>query len=134
MNDQEGPGIFNQRAWSEGVPGAFKTFFVHHYPSFFGFAFSLLSDGQSARNVTTEAFFLLWKKRVDFDGEVNCKAFLFNTIRNHSLHYLKYLQQEPGTGGYMADKRGWPSLPPDALVEILAFAEGQEPPQVASEI
>ena len=118
---------FDRHAWIEGSIPVFKAFFFQYYPAFFPFAASLLPDRLSATHVTTEAFFLLWKKHKDLESLVNCKAFLYTTIRNHSLQYLKYLREDPDAGVYRADDQRWPALPDKDLVEILAYAEGYDP-------
>ena len=79
----------------EGAPQAFRELFFQYYPEFFSFARSLLGDKAVARNNTTNAFFLLWKKRAHFDSDRDGKAFLYNTIRNSCLNYLTYLQNNP---------------------------------------
>ena len=128
------PQDFDRHAWNEGAATVFRAFFFQYYSDFFSFAHSLLADRRSATNITTEALFLLWKKRKDLDSLVNARAFLYTTIRNHSLNYLKYLQQDPAAGKYTADRQGWPVLPDNIREEILAYAEGfNDPPQVAKE-
>lgn len=126
MHDQgrNVPGSFDVMGWKDGQPDVFTQFFVQYYPEFYSFALSLLENSQSAKNVSVEAMFLLWKKRGELETLVNCKTFLYNTVRHQSLMFLKFLQQDPGAGVYTADKRSWPILPAAVLVEILAFAEG----------
>lgn len=118
------PQGFDWHAWNEGAVTTFRAFFFQYYPHFFSFANALLSDRRSAADLTTEALFLLWKKRKDFDSLVNAKTFLYTTIKYHSLNYLKHLRQNPGAGEYTADPKGWPVLPDQVRDEILAYAGG----------
>lgn len=105
----------------EGSPQAFRKLFFQYYPEFFSFAHSLLADRLSSANITTEAFFLLWKKRSYLDTGKDIKAFLYNTIRNGCFNYLKYLQQYPDTGVYQAQNGMDPSFPEETLQELLAY-------------
>lgn len=119
---------FESLQWGKGQPASFAKFFFHYYPEYYDFSFSLLDNASSARNLVTEAFFLLWKKRPDVDTLVNCKAFLYNTVRQHCTQFLGYLQTTTsGATVYVSDKKSWPVLPVEVLIEVLAFAETYEP-------
>lgn len=104
-------------------PQAFRVFFLNHYAEFLSFSDLLLRDKRSAKNVTVAAFFLLWAKHDDFDNERNVKAFLYTTIRDNCLNYLRYLQEHPYTPEYTAETRFAGSLPAGILQELLVFSE-----------
>jgi len=105
----------------EGVPEAFKVLFFQYYPKFFSFADMLLQDRLSAKNVTMEALFLLWKRHADFESEKNVKAFLYLTVRNHCLNFIRYLQRNPGGGEYHPAGITAPPLPEAILQDIYHF-------------
>jgi RNA polymerase sigma-70 factor (ECF subfamily) len=105
----------------EGSPQAFKKLFFQYYPEFYAFAYSLLADKLSAANSATEAFFLLWKKRKYLESEKDIKAFLYNTIRNSCLNYLRYKQTNPDTGAYLPQNKMDASFPEETLQELLAY-------------
>jgi DNA-directed RNA polymerase specialized sigma24 family protein len=105
----------------EGDPEAFKVLFFQYYPEFFSFAGMLLQDRVSAKNVTMEALFLLWKKHADFSNEKNIKAFLYLTVRNHCLNFIRYLQKKPDAGEYRPLSTGAPLLPEAILQDIYHF-------------
>ena len=102
----------------EGSPEAFRDLFFQYYPAFFSFARSLVEDKVSAQNLTTEALSVLWLKRNDLSGDVNSRAFLYNTIRGNALSYLKYLQRMPDAGPYRPERSLDPSFPSSVLQEI----------------
>src|ERR1700732_3469839 len=102
MDELDGQA-FSIQDLKEGSPQAFKKFFLQFYAGFFSFAYSLLGDKTSAKSSTTDAFFLLWKKREHFDNVKDSKAFLYNTIRNSCLNYLTYLQKYPDTREYFPE-------------------------------
>ncbi|HEY4064342.1 MAG TPA: sigma factor [Puia sp.] len=105
----------------QGDPGAFKVLFFQYYPEFFSFADMLLQDRVSAKNVTMEALFLLWKKHADFSSEKNIKAFLYLTVRNHCLNFIRYQQRNPGAGEYHPAGITAPQLPDPILQDIYHF-------------
>lgn len=102
----------------EGSPAAYRDLFFRYYSSFFAFARSLVEDRASAQQLTSEALSILWLKRADVTGEINCRAFLYNTIRNHALGYLKHVHLHPDAGAYVADSKLDPVLPAEIAQEI----------------
>ncbi|HVW61774.1 MAG TPA: sigma factor [Puia sp.] len=89
----------------EGSPEAFKDLFFQYYPVFFTFAHSLVDDKASASQLTMEALSILWLKKADITGDTNNRAFLYRTIRNNALNYLKHLQRQPDAGIYVGEIR-----------------------------
>jgi len=106
----------------EGSPEAFRDLFFQYYPTFFSFAHSLVDDKISARNLTMEALSILWLKRADVAGEINNRAFLYSTIRNNALNYLKHLQRMPDAGIYVEEIKMDSFLSGDILQEIQDYA------------
>lgn len=102
----------------EGSPEAFRDLFFQYYPTFYSFAHSLVDDKASAQQLVMEALSILWIKRTDVAGDVNNRAFLYSTIRNNALNYLKHLQREPDAGGYVAERKMEALFPGDVLQEI----------------
>jgi len=105
----------------EGAAEAFKVLFFQYYSEFFSFADMLLQDRLSARNVTMEALFLLWKRHAEFESERGIKAFLYLTVRNHCLNFIYYLQKNPGCREYRPAGITAPPLPEDVLQDIYHF-------------
>lgn len=102
----------------EGSPEAFRALFFQYYPTFFTFAHSLVDDKASARQLTMEAMSILWLKRADLKGDINSRTFLYSTIRNNALNYLKHLQREPDAGIYVGEIKMDSFLPQSILQEI----------------
>ncbi len=105
----------------EGSTEAFKDLVFQYYPTFFTFAHSLVDDKSSAQQLTMEALALLWLKRSDIPGDINHRAFLYTTIRNHALNYLKHLQRHPDAGSYESERGIDSFLPPSVVREINVF-------------
>jgi DNA-directed RNA polymerase specialized sigma24 family protein len=111
---------FNQNAMTdqEGSPEAFRALFFQYYPTFYSFAHSLVDDKASAQQLVVEALSILWIKRADLVGDVNNRAFLYSTIRNNALNYLKHLQREPHAGTYVPERGMDALVSGDILQEI----------------
>ena len=103
-----------------GSPEALKVLLFQFYPELLSFAVMCLPDQNHlvARNVTLEAFFLLWERHTDFDREKTIKAFLYLAVRNKCLHALP--------SGSHTDR--WSVTPPssfprDILSDIFEYAD-----------
>jgi len=114
---EAGERDFSVQYLRHGIPEAFKVFFFEYYSELFSFSQMLLHDRVAARRITMEAFFLLWDKRSGFDSAKTIKAFLYLTVRNKCLCYLK------ASGDASQDEEVIPaSLPPELLRQLFAFA------------
>jgi DNA-directed RNA polymerase specialized sigma24 family protein len=100
-----------------GFPEALKVFFFEYYSELFSFSQMLLQQRAAARQITMEAFFLLWDKRTGFDSARTIKAFLYLTVRNKCLQHLK----TPGDASSLTESVP-SSLPPELLRQLVAFA------------
>jgi DNA-directed RNA polymerase specialized sigma24 family protein len=103
-----------------GFPDAFKVLFFQYYPEILSFAVMCLRDQDHlvARNVTLEAFFLLWERHSDFDTEKRIKAFLYLAVRNKCLHNLP-----SGARIDLPPVTPPSSLPPDLLRDIFDYTD-----------
>ncbi|HTI07010.1 MAG TPA: sigma factor [Puia sp.] len=100
---------------------SFKNLFYQYYPELFSFAYSLLGDRTSARRGTTGVFLLLWKKRGHFNNEKDTRAFLYSTIRNNCLNYLKFKQKNPDVKEYFPEMERDDTFPADVWQELSDF-------------
>jgi DNA-directed RNA polymerase specialized sigma24 family protein len=100
-----------------GFPEAFKVFFFEYYSELFSFSQMLLQHRVAARDITMEAFLLLWDRRTGFDSAKTIKAFLYLTVRNKCLQQLK-APADPSSPAEPIPA----SLPAGLLRELVAFA------------
>jgi DNA-directed RNA polymerase specialized sigma24 family protein len=107
----------------KGSPYVFSNFFTHSFSGFFTFASFLLHDKVSAKNATAGAFFQLWSRLGNFDNPEQIRAFLYTSIRDNCLDYLRYLQVEPAAKTYPPQPQFAASLPPAILKDLLDFTE-----------
>jgi DNA-directed RNA polymerase specialized sigma24 family protein len=104
------------------LPEAFKFIFFEHYPEFFSFSMMLLQQRREARQVTMEAFFLLWNRRRDFDSGKRIRAFLYLALRNKCLQRLKTGPEHRAGDGAVRMEVIPASLPTDVIRDVFAFA------------
>jgi len=103
-----------------GSPDAFKVLLFQFYPEYLSFAILCLrgQDHGLARNLTLEAFFLLWQRHSDFDREKTIKAFLYLAVRNKCLPY-----SPSGVRVGLSPQMPPSTLPPDILQEIFDYTD-----------
>ncbi|MCS3798818.1 RNA polymerase sigma-70 factor [Niastella sp. OAS944] len=77
-----------------GDPEALQTLLKHYYSALCLFAERLVGNSAAAEDIVGESFVKLWKKRTDFENHQNLKAFMYITIRNACLNYIKQAKRD----------------------------------------
>lgn len=67
----------------------FKLLFETLYPSLCLFANRYLHDMDLSKDIVQEVFIKIWKKKLDFKTHNATKAYLYTSVKNHCLNYLK---------------------------------------------
>src|ERR1700744_4571985 len=94
--------------FKRGKPHAFEIVFNRHYGALCYFAYEFLGERDAAEDVVTDVYIKLWTIREDFDHFRAIKSFLYVSVRNACLNYLRR--------GRMIDEHKR-SLEPDLLLE-----------------
>jgi RNA polymerase sigma-70 factor (ECF subfamily) len=81
-------------AFNKGVPEALHTLVKEYYKPLCLFADRLIKDSAAAEDIVGETFVKLWNRKGDFETVSNIKAFLYITVRNASLNFLKQAKRE----------------------------------------
>lgn len=75
-----------------GNEQAFEQLFRAQYPILCGYARKYLDDSDQAEEVVQEMFFNFWQKREKVEINISLEAYLFRSVRNSCLNYLKHLK------------------------------------------
>jgi RNA polymerase sigma-70 factor (family 1) len=75
----------------EGDEDAYTVFFKTYYAALCYFATQLIRDKPAAEDIVKDTFIKLWTKHKDFESPQNVKAFLYITVRNASLNFLRHM-------------------------------------------
>jgi len=78
----------------KGGPDALQSLLKQFYRPLCFFAERLVTDKTAAEDIVEESFIKLWNKRGDFESEQSIKAFMYITVRNACLNYLKQLKRD----------------------------------------
>jgi RNA polymerase sigma-70 factor (family 1) len=81
----------------QGDPDAYASFFNTFYSPLCYFAAQLVRDRPAAEDIVKDTFIKLWQKHTDFESPQNVKAFLYITVRNASLNFLRHMAVREST-------------------------------------
>jgi len=66
-----------------------KKIYESHYNELVRFAFKHLNNVHLAEDVVQDVFITLWEKRDSIDINKSVKSYMFTSVRNHSINYLR---------------------------------------------
>lgn len=72
-----------------GDVDAFRLVYDHFYLPVFRFARKYTGHHQVAEDITTDSFLKLWEQRAGFSEWAKLKSFLFTTVRNACINWLR---------------------------------------------
>lgn len=81
----------------QGDNEAYASFFNTFYAPLCYFATQLVRDKPAAEDIVKDTFIKLWQKHTDFETPQNVKAFLYITVRNASLNFLRHMAVREST-------------------------------------
>lgn len=73
---------------------SFRVFHQNNVRLFYHFGMRFIDDIEVVRDIVQDAFIALWERSGEFQEDAHRKAFLYTTIRNRSLNYLRDRQVE----------------------------------------
>lgn len=76
----------------KGDKKSFEVLFRDLYPALCAFARKLLNDMDSAEEVVQDVFFTIWKKRQEINVEHDLVSYIYTSVRNRCLAYLKRIK------------------------------------------
>lgn len=74
---------------SKGDKMAFRYLFDLYYDKLFHTAFYFLKSREVAEEAVADVFYSIWKKRSTLQHVENVENYLFITVKNQALHYLR---------------------------------------------
>jgi RNA polymerase sigma-70 factor, ECF subfamily len=80
-----------QRKIQNGDIKEFERLFGKYYEPLCHFAFKFLKDMDLAEDIVQEFFYNFWKNRESFNLRLSLNSYLYQSIRNNSLHLLRHL-------------------------------------------
>lgn len=75
-------------------PSAYHQLYDDYYKVLVLYAINFISARQASEDIVQELFSTMWEKRMKFLSYPSFRAYLYNSVRNASLNYLKHLNVE----------------------------------------
>ncbi len=73
---------------------AFEMIYNEQYKPLCHFAQRFVFDLDTAREIVQDVFFRIWEKRTSLPNDISLKSYLYTSVRNKCLDYLKHLNVE----------------------------------------
>jgi RNA polymerase sigma-70 factor (ECF subfamily) len=70
----------------------FESLFRSYYPQLIRFAESYIFDKQGCEDIVQNLFVYLWENSEKIDLEISLKSYLFQSVKNRCINYLRDLQ------------------------------------------
>ena len=88
MNQQEEKTLFERI--KKGDEKAFEILFHSYYGYLCLFAVKIINDRESAEEIVQDFFVKLWEKREKLQIETSVKNYLFRSVKNLCLNFIKH--------------------------------------------
>ncbi len=82
----------DMQALAEGNETAFEMLFRTYYQPLCQYAYSFLNDKDEAEEVVQSTFITVWEKRNDIRIETSMKSYLYRSVRNGCLNFIKHVK------------------------------------------
>ena len=82
---------------------AFEHLFMSLYPGMCNIANRYLNDEVQSKDIAQEAFIKLWGKRGELEDIISVKSYLYTTVRNLSLNYIRDNRKSMEIPGVLPD-------------------------------
>jgi len=84
-----------------GDESAFQALFDAYAESLLDFAFGYIGDVQVCEDIVQEVFVRIWRTRTKLNPELSLRAYLYRSVRNEALKYLRHEKVEREAEGYL---------------------------------
>jgi RNA polymerase sigma-70 factor (ECF subfamily) len=69
---------------------AFETLFKSHFKRLFAYAITILKEEAAAEEIVQNVFYKIWEKKGRVEIQSSVTAYLYRSVYNDSLNYLKH--------------------------------------------
>lgn len=83
--------LYIQKRIQGGDIGEFEKLFKRYYEPLCHHAFRFLKDMDASEDIVQEFFYNFWKNRESFKIHLSLNAYLYQSVHNNSLNYLRHL-------------------------------------------
>jgi RNA polymerase sigma-70 factor (ECF subfamily) len=117
--EPEYPNLLMEETAGINPPGAglaqFEDVFKTHFKNLHVYAYTIIKDDAAAEEIVQNVFYKLWEKRDQVKIEQSLSAYLYRSVHNDCLNYLKHAkvkaahQVHAGHNSHITDNQGDPA-------------------------
>lgn len=96
----------------------FEQIFKTHYKALFAYAGVLLRDEETAEEIVQNMFMKLWEKRALITQQTSVKAYLYKSVHNDCLNFIKHQATKLKYQNYAIHTMDMLNEPASARVEL----------------
>lgn len=90
--------------FNNGDEKAFKTIFDMFFKSSCAFVNNYVYEKDAVQDIVQETFINIWEKRGKYSDIIYFKSYLYKSLRNNSLYYLRQTKKEEEISYYLKDE------------------------------
>lgn len=86
------------KKYNDGDSDAFRYIYEKYYPILVNFGVQFIGNAETVKDICQNLFVTIWEKKYQFRNLSALKTFLYTSIRNRCLDYLKSQKVKKTTG------------------------------------
>jgi RNA polymerase sigma-70 factor (family 1) len=86
--------LFSIKQINEKDAAAFHLLYTHYYKILTYYSSQIVDSMESAEDIVQDLFSSIWEKNLQFKTEESFLSYLYNSIRNSSINYLRHKNVE----------------------------------------
>ncbi|MBN1926843.1 MAG: RNA polymerase sigma-70 factor [Prolixibacteraceae bacterium] len=102
----------------EGNKQSFEKLFRYYYAPLCHFSRKYIADADECEEVVQGFFLKVWEKRMELDINTSVKNYLFSSVRNRCLNYIKHQKIKLGYKNEVIQNDNTSFNPDDYLLEV----------------
>lgn len=103
----------------QGNEKAFERLFKDHFKSLHAYAYTFLKDNEMAEEIVQNVFCRIWEKRDQLKTDGSLKSYLYRSVHNESLNYIKHQKVKANFGVYYAGQMEHSEEQQQASVKVM---------------
>lgn len=139
MANNQGPDANIVDRLRKGDVAALEQLYLAHHAGLCEFAFSYVRDQEISRDIVSDLFVRLWESRANLLIKTTLRGYLYSTVRNRALNYIRDTQRHNHAhdmlaGGGEVPGMGDPSPDVDSVPPETIWAAVEKLPERSRQI
>jgi RNA polymerase sigma-70 factor (ECF subfamily) len=84
----------------------FEEMFKTHFRALHSYAFTIIREESHAEEIVQQVFYKVWERKKDLNINQSLKSYLYQSVYNESLNYLKHLKVKKAHQSYILSTSG----------------------------